>query len=153
MSWIAAETIDPEALTHHTLMVGSSAGVFANVSPSDVAAATTVWAKELKRKKGYTGPVDTFIFEERNEIVTAVEEKRVDLLVLLTVEFLQLKDRLNLQPHFVPKQASKIEEESLLLVHSESGIEDLAALQDKSILILNDARGSLGRIWLESLVF
>jgi phosphonate transport system substrate-binding protein len=60
--------------------------------------------------------------------------------------------KVDLEPRFVPLRGAKVSDEELLLVHRSSGFKTLLELQGKKLLLLNDARGSLGRNWLESLV-
>ncbi len=113
-------------------------------------AAIKAWAAELRRNRGIFGPTETFLFHDLEAIVRAVQGKEADLLILLTSEYIELKDRIGLEPRFAPHRAGKVTDEVLLLVHRQSGIRTLAGLRGKDLLILNDARGSLGRNWLET---
>jgi phosphonate transport system substrate-binding protein len=136
--------LDDEGLT-----IAFTNGVFADVSASDATAATKVWAQEIKQKRGFGGPAEALSFDALESLKRSWNRKEIDLLVLTTWEYLTLKDLLALEPHFVPMRAESVQDETLLIVKKGSGIESISDLEGRDILILTDARGTLGQVWLE----
>jgi phosphonate transport system substrate-binding protein len=144
---ISAAPPDDEGLT-----IAFTKGLFADVSATDATAATKIWAAELKKKRGFSGPADAVAFEDYESLLKSWDRKEIDLLVLMSSEFLRMNERAPLVPQFVPVRAETAKEESLLIVRRDSGITTIHDLSDKDILILSDARGNLGKMWLEKRV-
>jgi phosphonate transport system substrate-binding protein len=148
MSFADDETLKAREEQH--LVLGFMNDVFSDVNVADALAATKVWATELKRKKGFDGPADAVVYTELDTALEALKSKRVDMVVLVSWQYLQLIDQADIEPHFVTGRGENIAEETILLVHQKSGIQSLEDLKGKKLLILNNVRASLGRIWLET---
>ncbi len=134
------------------LILGFMNDLFSEVNINDALAATKIWATELKRKKGFSGPADAVVFDNAPSAMEALKNKRVDLLILISWQYLDAKDEAPLDPYFVVGRGKSISEESVLLVNNKSGLQSLEDLKGKNLLILNNVRSSLGRIWLETLL-
>jgi len=145
-----AEDESLKAREEQHLVLGFMNDVFSDVNVADALAATKVWATELKRKKGFEGPAEAVVYTELNDALEALNTKRVDMLVLVSWQYLQLINQADIEPHFVTGRGENIAEETILLVHRNSGIESLEDLKGKKLLILNNIRAALGRMWLET---
>ncbi len=141
-----------EQETEPGLRIGCTPNIFVEVKAADAAAATKVWAEELKRTRGFGGPTETVVFEDLDAVVSAVKSKKIDLLITLASEYLEIAQQVDLEPRFVSEKAGNVCEESLLLVHRNSNITSLEELKGKNILFMINARSSLGKAWLETLV-
>jgi phosphonate transport system substrate-binding protein len=130
--------------------IAFSAGLFADVNMTDALAATKVWTTAIVRKKGFDSPAEPTIFNDTAWITDALKNQRVDIAVLLSREYLEIREKVPLTPHFVPRRRGRIEEECLLLVHRLSGINSAEDLSGKDILLLLSAKGGMGRTWLEN---
>ncbi len=148
-----AQTEKTSAREEEQLILGFMNGLFSDVHISDALAATKVWATELKSKKGFEGPADAVVYDDIPSAMEALTNKRVDLLVLISWQYLEVKDRADIDPYFVTGRGENIAEESVLLVNGDSGMESLEDLKGKNLLILNNVRAALGRVWLETLLF
>jgi phosphonate transport system substrate-binding protein len=135
-----------------TLNIGFTSSFFVGVNASDGLAATKVWADAIVKKKSLSLVTSSMVFEDVFELEKAVKEGRVDMVTLLTREYLSLESKIPLEPYFVPENRGKMKEECLLLVHDRSGIQNLEELVKKNVLISDDSRVSLGKIWLENIL-
>jgi len=135
-----------------TLNIGFTSGYFVDVNAADGLAATKVWADAIVQKKSLNLDTRSMVFSDLIELERAVKEAKVDVVALLTREFLSVEGRVPLEPHFVAQNRGKVNDECLLMVHDRSGVKSLEELQSKDILISDDVRDSLGKIWLESVV-
>jgi len=133
-----------------TLNIGFTSGLFVDTNEADGLAATKVWAAAIAKKKMLNIETGSMIFKSIPELEGALKDGKVDLVTLLIKEYLDAEGRLPLTPYFVAEYRGKINEECLLLVHGQSGIDNLEGLAGKEILISNAAWASLGRIWLEN---
>jgi phosphonate transport system substrate-binding protein len=132
------------------LRIGCTPHIFMDVQPSDAAAATQIWAEELKRRKGFTGPTVTRVYEDLDSIRSDLKDGQIDLLITLTSEYLELSREVIIEPYFVSQKAGRVNEESLLLAHRSSGLDSLEQLRGKHVILMLNARSSLGRTWLET---
>jgi len=152
VSGVADEDAPVQSHENRVLIIGFSRDVFADVHIPDALAAMKVWASELTRNRGVAGSVETKVFENLVQASDAIMNHAVDLIILTTSEYLKIPARSEIEPYFVHTRNGKILEESLILVHSQSGINNLSDLKGKQIILMNHARTSAGKIWLESLI-
>jgi len=134
------------------LAIGFTSGIFSDVQRSDALAATQVWASEIKRKEGIPGPVVTSVFDDLRSLVEALQNKQVDMVILLTREFLEIASQGLLTPSFVPTRNGKRTERCLVLVHRLSGLATFDDLRGKDIIVLQSPISDPGQIWLETMV-
>jgi ABC-type phosphate/phosphonate transport system substrate-binding protein len=135
-----------------TLGIGFTSSFFVGVNASDGLSATKVWADAIVKKKSLSLVTSSMVFGDLLELEKAVKEGKADMVTLLTREYLSLEGKIPLEPYFVPENHAKMKEECLLLVHDRSGIRSLEELAKKNILISDDSRVSLGKIWLENIL-
>jgi ABC-type phosphate/phosphonate transport system substrate-binding protein len=131
--------------------IAFSAGLFADVNPTDAMAAAKVWSNALGRKRGYT-ITDPIVFDDAGAAIDALRSQRVDIATILTVEYLEIKDKVAVVPQFVPKRRGRIQQDLLLLVHNQSGINHIDDLAEREILMLAGMEGSMGKTWLENIL-
>jgi ABC-type phosphate/phosphonate transport system substrate-binding protein len=115
-------------------------------------AATKVWADAIAKKKYPDAATTSMIFGSLPEMEKAVRDGKVDMVTLLTREYLLLEGKIPLEPYFVSENRGKLNEECLLLVHNSSGIRNLEELAKKNILITETHKACLGKVWLENIL-
>ena len=76
----------------------------------------------------------------------------VDVIGMLPLEFLQIRDRVPLVPVFIGSVGDTPTYEYALYVRRDSGIQHLRQLRGASLLIEKGGKGSLAGIWLQTLV-
>ncbi len=136
-----------------TLNIAFSSSVFVDVNVADALAATKVWAATIVQKKGLEAQTETIIFNDLRNFTDDAKRKSIDMVVLLTQEYLDIAGSIEMDPHFVPIKRGRVGEEILLLVHRQSGIQGLEGLKGKDLILLTGARAGFGRLWLERLFF
>jgi ABC-type phosphate/phosphonate transport system substrate-binding protein len=135
--------------TYHSV-VGFSHNTFMNTDKESSQAIARLWTGQVARKRG--GTTDTRILSSFTEIEREVRSKRVDLLILLPSEYLELKDRTPLEPLFVSAKKDEIFDRLVLIVRRDSGIRTMAHIKGK-ILLEQKGLASEGRnLWLDTLL-
>lgn len=135
------------------LILGFTRNVFTGVHVPDALAAMKIWATEIKRTRGLSGPVETKVFDSVSDAQSAVENRLVDLIILSTSEYLNIQCKPLITPHYVHVKSGQITEDYLLLVHQSSSDSSLDQLEKKNLLLMKDTGLSMGIIWLENLLF
>lgn len=132
--------------------VGYSAGLFYDVDMNDARAVTRMWVEMFVRKMGEASAVETLIFADLPSIVAALEAKEVDLVTLPSVEYLELQRQVPVVPLAVSTRQGTITFEYGLLVRRDSGLQSLADLRGRKLIIEAANRGMLPWIWMETLL-
>jgi ABC-type phosphate/phosphonate transport system substrate-binding protein len=141
-----------KGLVSGTLNIGFTSGFFVDVNATDGLAATKVWAETIVQKKSLDLTTSSMVFGNLLDLEKAVKDGKVDMVTLMTQEFLSLEGKIPLDPYFVSQNRGKVNEECLLLIHDRSGIKNWEELAKKNILISDSDRSSLGKIWLENIL-
>ena len=134
------------------LNIGFLEDFFAGKNRSDVSVAMKVWLESVSIDRGTALQVNTTTYPEMGQLAQALSNETVDVVVLPSPKMMALRDRGLLEPHFVSVRGGSPLEEYLLLVHRDSGITNLAGLNQKKIIIQSSVRTSLAIPWLENLM-
>jgi phosphonate transport system substrate-binding protein len=131
-------------------VVGFSNSAFLDTDKESSQAVARLWTGLVARKHG--GTSDTKIFASLAEIEREVSSKRVDLLILLASEYLELKERIPLEPLCVSAKKDDVYDRLALIVRRDSGIRTIANLRGKN-LVRQKGLSSDGRDqWLDTLL-
>jgi ABC-type phosphate/phosphonate transport system substrate-binding protein len=132
--------------------IGYSSAVFAGVSKADALAAMKVWLNAVAQRRGIGSPINTTVYEDTETMAKALEAKKIDILVVLSGEYLRLKTGHDMTPTFLPVHSGLVQDKSLLLVRRDSGVTDIGQLKGKNIMIQKGCGVGLGEVWLNSLL-
>jgi ABC-type phosphate/phosphonate transport system substrate-binding protein len=132
--------------------VGYSAGLFYDVDINDARAATQVWVGAFTRKMGEVSRVETLIFDDMPSIIEALEAKEVDLMILPSIEYLEIRRQVPVVPLAVSARQGTITYEYGLLVRRGSGLQSLEGLRGRKLIIEAANRGRLPWVWMETLL-
>jgi ABC-type phosphate/phosphonate transport system substrate-binding protein len=129
---------------------GFSSSMITDVNENDVKAAMKVWAQVLSRERGI--PVDTepSVLNGVEAIAHAVRSKLVDAVALTTDEYWILNKEIQSSIFIAGIQDGSITEEYVLLVHRDSGIENLRDLRGRRLGFFLSSRMSLALTWLDT---
>jgi ABC-type phosphate/phosphonate transport system substrate-binding protein len=133
------------------LVLGYSESVFFDVDLNDARAATKVWAEQIVRRKHPGAEVDTVIFPDHFSLQSALERKAVDIVALLTLEYLKLKDSLPLEPVMVTEVRDGVYERFLVLVRADGEVQDISSLQRRKVIV-EGTRGEIPLMWLDTVL-
>jgi ABC-type phosphate/phosphonate transport system substrate-binding protein len=135
-----------------TLIVGYSSKLLSHVDVNDAKAATKVWTEMLIRKKGIFKKTDTFIIQDLTSLEKAVKAKAVDVVVLLPQDFIEIRNRVPLEPIFSSAIPRGVYEEFIVLVRKDQAIDKLSDLRGKRLLVEIGQRGTIPAFWLDTLL-
>ena len=144
----APDRVDPGAIFE----VGYSADLFFDVEPSDARAATKVWIEYFVDKVGEDVASETAVLDGVTTIVSRLNEKTLDLAVLLPEDYLRVAEQCELEPILVTTRAKRSGYEYGLFVRRDADLTRLADLEGAEIIIERGDKGSVPRAWLEQLL-
>jgi ABC-type phosphate/phosphonate transport system substrate-binding protein len=134
-----------------TLSIGYSKNVFFDVDLNDALVATKLWAEHIVRRTHPGAQVIAAIYPDHAALQRALEQQAVDIVALLTMEYLELKDLVPLEPVMVTEVREGVYERFLLLVRADRKEQNIPSLQ-KGKIIIEGVRGELPLLWLDTVL-
>ena len=134
------------------LRIAFSSRMFTDVNENDAKAAVKLWGQTVARERGIVTDTETRIFHDLPSIAEGLRKRSVDAVGLLVQEYESLRHEVKFAPIFVTFSGGRIDEEYILLVHRDSGIENVGQLQGRSLSIYENPRASLAPAWLDTLL-
>jgi ABC-type phosphate/phosphonate transport system substrate-binding protein len=131
---------------------GYSTHLFADANPADAVASLSVWADFLVEKWDIHLDSKPIVFSNSESMKASLLAHEVEMVTMLTEEFFALESEVKLSTLSFASFQGEISDEYLLLVRSDSGVENLAALQGKSIALMDGRMNNLSIIWMETLL-
>ncbi|MBT8381232.1 MAG: phosphate/phosphite/phosphonate ABC transporter substrate-binding protein, partial [Ignavibacteria bacterium] len=132
---------------------GFSSRVFINVNQNDALALTKVLTENIVRETNLTVKSTTpHFYENFNEIENAILKEKDDLYILLSTDYLQLKNGHLIEPFVVAKRNSSVFNVYRLIVKKEGDIKSLEDLKGKKIIIGESREGDIAHHWLDKLL-
>lgn len=138
-----AETGDGE------LGIAFSRQEFGPADLNDVIAATQVWITQFMADIGRSEVASTYVFEDVDEAVRGVEQGRIDLLVIPPTQFLEARNRVELEPLMVSFVGGKQGHAFGLIARKGTTLQDLCG---QDLLVHPTGAESLPILWLRSLL-
>ncbi len=133
-----------------TFILGFTNNVFYNINDRDLLAASEVLTKEVIDKMEHEYKSKTNIYSDFKSIKKDIKDGSVDVLILSTDEYFNLKEIETLEPRLLADESPYADDSIILLVHKESNINSLKELKSKKILKLSKGRGNIEEIWLNA---
>ena len=143
----AAEEAAPVAIRF-----GFSRTMFREVNENDARASLKAYAGTIARERNLTTDPNPILYESSAEIEASLRRGKVDVVAGPAAELLALPDTLVTGPFLFSVTPDVAGVEYLLLAHVGSGIRKPADLLGRRVAVLNSARGSLARWWLDVLL-
>ena len=148
-----AADADHRALVETNLVrIGIGSGTWGGVNRNDASAAIKVWTKAILSQRGTVVAVETELFETPETGALALKNGQVDAVSMPTEQFLALEPRLRPDTVYVATKDHSFTERFVLLVNRDTGIETLAGLAGRKLLLLANGRTSLAPLWLDTLL-
>ncbi|MBM4087226.1 MAG: phosphate/phosphite/phosphonate ABC transporter substrate-binding protein, partial [Planctomycetes bacterium] len=117
---------------------------------NDACAAIKIWTETVARNRGLPVTTTTEVFVDTAMIRKRLASREANLLVISMLDYLQIEGEGLADPWSVPTVGGKAFAEYLVLVHRDSGIQKLADLKGKSLLMEKTGyTNSLARLWLD----
>ncbi len=133
-----------------TFILGFTNNVFYNINDRDLLAASEVLTKEVIDRMAHEYKSKTNIYSDFKSIKKDIKDGYVDVLILSTDEYFNLKEIETLEPRLIADDSPYADDSIILLVHKENNINSLKELKSKKILKLSKGRGNIEEIWLNT---
>jgi ABC-type phosphate/phosphonate transport system substrate-binding protein len=130
------------------LRIGVSASITGEMNVNDARVALRAWAEEVARQSGLRFEPELCTYEE---LVQRIRNHQVDAFSLNVVEFARVAVYAG-RELVVDQSQLPDGEDYVLLVHQSSGIQSLADLHGRSLLLYRNTRTCLDRVWLDTLL-
>ena len=138
-----------------TLYIGYPASAFVQGLLDEMKVALEVWGSRMAERvtEGIKN-INVTIFEDEDfsDIYDALFEKKIDVLIMNSLDYVEHERDLLMEPVFVGSSGSSIGYNYLLLVGRESGIHSLNQLKGKAINIETEGVGRMPLVWLDVLL-
>jgi phosphonate transport system substrate-binding protein len=134
------------------LVVGYSPLLFYNINPRDAIGLTKVWVQLVDRRLKFSGETSVVLFKDLRDAESALAKNEVDIIVLISEEFLTLRETIPLRPVLTADYGKNFYDELLLLVRDDRGITRVGQLRNKSLRIESGQKGSIPMQWLDTLL-
>jgi len=142
---------DESTRNHPTpFRIALSGGTFVTANPYDAQAAVKAWAKTILQQRGIVQEVQTRIFQSTEALFEALNKRQVDAAAMLTEEFMKMEDKPD--SVFLSMRKNSFTEQYVLLVHRNSGIDDIDKLLGRKLLLHSNPKTSLASAWLDTLL-
>jgi hypothetical protein len=138
-----------------TVAVGYSTSVFTLVNIEDAKAATDVFMDKLLEEWNQTGvkPIAR-IYDDFNLLKKDISRNKLDLLVLSTKEYFDIKNKEKIIPFQVYMHGDYVLNKMFLICRNDAGINTINDLKEKKIIICKTFKGNenLNSIWFQTLI-
>jgi ABC-type phosphate/phosphonate transport system substrate-binding protein len=146
-----ASAIEPQI---SSITFGLTAGTIYGVDVNDARAAQETWTHLVMQKVNQTErdiKVKSVIYPDISAANDAIKENKVDILILLSLEYLSLIDKNPLIPFLTPRAGIQ-GEELVIVTHKQNNIHSIEQLQSLSLSISTKGNDGIPQLWLETLL-
>ena len=130
------------------LRIGVSASITGEMNATDAGVALRAWAEEVDRQTGLRFEPELCTY---GQLTQKIRSHQVDAFSLNILEFAPVAAYAG-RELVVDQSQLPDGEQYVLLVHQSSGIQSLADLHGRSLLISQNTRMCMARIWLDTLL-
>ncbi len=131
------------------LRVGYTAQAFSKGFVEDVRAALEMWGDKLTQKYDKTRKIKVDIYENHEEMQKKMLRGEIDLLVVSSVEYLNLELCSFMEPTTAESTGGSVGQEFILLIRKDTNFDSLQKLKGREIIIHKRAVGMIPEMWLD----
>jgi len=143
---------DTPRSAHPAFRVAFSSNLFTEINVNDARAAVKVWAETVAKEHDILCDPNPQILEGTESIIQALQNREADAVSILFNEYWRLRQQVKLGNIFVGLINGALTEEYVLLVHQESGIQNLPDLRGGKLVLFENPRMCLALPWLDLLL-
>jgi phosphonate transport system substrate-binding protein len=133
-----------------TLRIGLTPEMFSGVNLRDAQVALQVWVKSLSRRMARGYSPEAVVYPDLSAFVQAAKAGSVDLINLASLDYLQIRDVVPLDPVVVGvREEGRPALEYVLLTRRNSAVSGLENLQGKGLTIGTRDNGRIAELWLD----
>lgn len=145
-SLVSAEKLEVISIGFSNKILGD------NINENDAMAAVKTWTKILAEDHNIPANPSPLMFNSTKQVGAALKEKKVDFAYVTLNEVYLNKEFFDLDVFLLGENQGSILSEYYLLVHKDSGIEQIEQLKGKSLIMHESDRMSLAPLWLETTI-
>ncbi len=134
------------------LRVGFTEAYFHGLQQEEALSSMRIWFESIIRQRGHNLESKAIIYDDKEQLATALLNAEVDIVVANTPDTIYLNDLALVDPKFISQRNGRAEESYLLLVRHDRVIARLSDLQHKTVMMQVSTRTSLIRPWFELLM-
>lgn len=132
------------------MTVGFSAGTFVDMDKNQAKSISALWTSLVARNWG--GRTETVICNSLTELERGIREAKIDVVVLLATEYLNLKNKAPLEPLYVSARGADIYYQQVLVCRKDRGYGSVMDIRGKTLLLQKGAYDDGNDLWLNTLL-
>ncbi|MBI9091653.1 MAG: PhnD/SsuA/transferrin family substrate-binding protein [Desulfobacterium sp.] len=132
--------------------VGYIANTISGVDKRDAKVALEIMVRKIVVRNFPKVHSSCVIYPDLKAAVKAVENEEIDIMTMLSINYLEIRDRNILIPKFIGSIGGEPEESYVLLVKKEYNIKGISQLKNKKIIIQQGGSGVISLMWLDTLL-
>ncbi len=145
----ASRSVADEDLPDGLVRFGFSRDLFKGVNANDAQAAIKVWANSIVEGWDFEVSTTIHLFDGVDEIVAAFQQRRIEAITVTSREYWAVRQQIPIGQIILGTQEEVEQQEYLVVVRSNSGLNTLADLRGRSLMLWHSMRTDLAGAWLE----
>ncbi len=131
-----AHPIDLAGVEPEDIRAGYPVNAFRSVNPKDAEIAMKIWVSQLCRQSGMQfNKVEAHLFNNLSDLILAVKNNKLDLIGINSVDYLMVRNQVQLEPALITIFGKDHGNKYVLLVNKELNIHNLSQLKARRIFI------------------
>ncbi len=144
--------IDIAGVEPEDIRAGYSMGAFRSVNPKDAEIAMKIWVSQLCRQGGIQfNKVEAQLFANLSDLTQAINNQKVDFIGLNSVDYLMIRNHVQLEPALITVFGNHYGNEYVLLVNKGLNVDNLSQLKARKIFLYMGST-SIPLLWLRHLL-
>lgn len=136
------------------LHIGYPAGVLSRGVLQDLRISFQAWGTNIAaRSSDRIDQVKAMVFDEYSEFRAALKRDEIDVMVLNSMDYIELEDLKHMEPFSVGFSDEKACQEYVLLVRRDRGIDSVSQLKNGTLIVDEGILGRMPHFWLEVLLW
>lgn len=132
--------------------VGFTEDQFPGTATRDAEIAIDYWFKIISDRQKIAQIPNTTVFSTFPQMRQALRNRKLDVISILSLDFLRIRNEVELDPFSVTTRGSDVYTEYAVYVHRGRGIENLAQLAGQKMMIDASEGAELGRFWFDTVL-
>jgi ABC-type phosphate/phosphonate transport system substrate-binding protein len=135
------------------IRIGYSSSFFLGVDKSDVQVALDLWTRELVKLTPLKAEPVALIFDNLTKMAEALHRQEVDFVAMPFLDYLKIRQGLNLEPVLMGTKNGRVGEEYALIVHRSAPWTEVKQLRGKKLLVQEVSGASAtSLLWLDTVL-
>ena len=132
--------------------LGVIADTFSGVNQNDARIALNVLLAKQLKKEFREDETETIIYPDIHAAIQDSKDGKLDLLTLPTLDYIQVKNKIQMTPEMISGVGPEKEQSYILLVNKKSNFRSLSQLKNKNLIVEKGVSGKLALKWIDTLL-